>query len=101
MSDAEIIPSETQKGGMRREFSSELINNETGLYSLDGNASHNDIKSRIQHLQSELSSTLHSLRSSSDKITKQIVSVTISNTEFLLQFSLTEVRLAHSMFFAL
>ncbi|XP_027914144.1 protein PTST homolog 2, chloroplastic [Vigna unguiculata] len=71
--DAEIIPSETQKGGMRREFSSELINNETGLYSLDGNASHNDIKSRIQHLQSELSSTLHSLRSSSDKITKQIV----------------------------
>ncbi|XP_022631369.1 uncharacterized protein LOC106777040 isoform X2 [Vigna radiata var. radiata] len=82
--DAEIIPSETQKGGMsdtsghhdilkRREFSSELTNNETGLYSLDGKASHNDIKSRIQHLESELSSTLHSLRSRSDKITKQMV----------------------------
>ncbi|XP_022632463.1 uncharacterized protein LOC106779838 isoform X1 [Vigna radiata var. radiata] len=82
--DAEIILSETQKGGMsdtsgqhdilkRREFRSKLTNNETGLYSLDGNASHNDIKSRIQHLESELSFTLHSLRSSSDKITKQMV----------------------------
>ncbi|XP_017439883.1 protein PTST homolog 2, chloroplastic isoform X2 [Vigna angularis] len=82
--DAEIIPSETQKGGMsdtsgqhdilkRMEFSSQLTNNETGLYSLDVNASHSDIKSRIQHLESELSSTLHSLRSSSDKITEQMV----------------------------
>lgn len=68
----------------RREFSSELTNNETGLYSLDGKASHNDIKSRIQHLESELSSTLHSLRSRSDKITKQMVSVIINNTGSLL-----------------
>jgi len=65
---------------IRREFSSELLNNETGLYSLDGNAKHNDIKSRIHNLESELSSTLHSLRSSSDKIAKQMVSVCISNT---------------------
>jgi len=91
IADAEIVPTETQKGGMsdtsgqpdiliRREFSSELLNNETGLYSLDGNAKHNDIKSRIHNLESELSSTLHSLRSSSDKIAKQMVSVCISNT---------------------
>ncbi|KAH1264476.1 Protein PTST 2, chloroplastic [Glycine max] len=82
--DAEIVPSETEKGGMsdasgqpdilnRREFSSEHINRETGLYSLDGNTNHNDIKSRIQNLESELSSILHLLRSSSDKITMQMV----------------------------
>ncbi|CAJ1931679.1 unnamed protein product [Sphenostylis stenocarpa] len=81
--DADIVPTETQKGGMihtsgqpeipdRREFSSELIN-ETGLYSLDGNAIHNDIKSRIQQLESELSSILHLLRSNSDKFTMQMV----------------------------
>nr|KYP60254.1 5'-AMP-activated protein kinase subunit beta-2 [Cajanus cajan] len=75
--DAEIVPGETQKGGISgasgqpdilngREFSSELINKETGLYSLDGNANNNDIKSRIQHLKLELSSVLHSLRSSTD-----------------------------------
>ncbi|XP_068468035.1 protein PTST homolog 2, chloroplastic isoform X1 [Phaseolus vulgaris] len=82
--DAEIVPTETQKGGtsdisgqpdilIRREFSSELTNNEIGLHSLDGNPNLIDIKSRIQHLESELSSTLHSLRSSSDKISKQMV----------------------------
>lgn len=61
----------------RREFSSEHINRETGLYSLDGNTNHNDIKSRIQNLESELSSILHLLRSSSDKITMQMVSAII------------------------
>ncbi|KAH1259962.1 hypothetical protein AAZX31_02G021300 [Glycine max] len=82
--DAEIVPNETEKGGMsdasrqpdilnRRELSSEHINRETGLYSLDGNANHSDIKSRIQNLESELSSILHLLRSSSDKITMQMV----------------------------
>ncbi|TKY69737.1 PTST protein [Spatholobus suberectus] len=80
--DAEIVPGETQKGGIsdasgqpdilnEREFSSELINRGTGLYSLDGNANHNDIKSRIQYLESELASILHLLRSSTDKVTMQ------------------------------
>ncbi|XP_020217900.1 protein PTST homolog 2, chloroplastic isoform X2 [Cajanus cajan] len=75
--DAEIVPGETQKGGISgasgqpdilngRELSSELKNKETGLYSLDGNANNNDIKSRIQHLKSELSSVLYLLRSSTD-----------------------------------
>lgn len=61
------------------EFHSEPINGETGLDSVGGvgNASHNDIKSRIQHLQSELSSALHSLRSSTNKVTMQTVSVII------------------------
>nr|KYP60258.1 hypothetical protein KK1_015709 [Cajanus cajan] len=86
--DAEIVPGETQKGGISgasgqpdilngREFSSELINKETGLYSLDGNANNNDIKSRIQHLKLELSSVLHSLRSSTDITAMQTVSVII------------------------
>lgn len=60
-----------------REFSPELINRETGLDSLDGNVNHTDIKSHIQHLESELSSVLHVLRSSSDKPTMQMVSVII------------------------
>ncbi|KAK7309559.1 hypothetical protein RJT34_06385 [Clitoria ternatea] len=77
--DAEIVPSETLKGGLNdvsgqpdvlneREFSSEPIETETGSFSLDGNANHNDIKSRILHLESELSSVLHLLRSSADNI---------------------------------
>ncbi|XP_027361317.1 protein PTST homolog 2, chloroplastic [Abrus precatorius] len=80
--DAEIVPGETQKGGVTdvsgrsdilngREFSCETINKETGLYSVDGNANHNDIKSRIQYLESELSSVLNSLRSSSDIVKMQ------------------------------
>ena len=58
-----------------REFSAEPIKRETGLGSLDGNANHNDIKSRIQYLESELSSVLHSLRSKADNVTIQMVSV--------------------------
>ncbi|KAL9328025.1 hypothetical protein ACSQ67_003028 [Phaseolus vulgaris] len=96
--DAEIVPTETQKGGtsdisgqpdilIRREFSSELTNNEIGLHSLDGNPNLIDIKSRIQHLESELSSTLHSLRSSSDKISKQMVSVHKSSSDDLAKLS--------------
>ncbi|KAK2428725.1 protein PTST, chloroplastic [Trifolium repens] len=80
--DAEIIPSETQKGSVSdvsgqprivkiEEFSPEPINRETGLGSLDiiGNANHNDIKSRIQLLESELSSVLHTLKSNTSEVT--------------------------------
>ncbi|XP_061351953.1 protein PTST homolog 2, chloroplastic [Gastrolobium bilobum] len=81
--DAEIVPNETQKGGLSdvsgqpdilkiSEFSCESINRETGLGSLGRNANHNDIKSRIQHLESELSSVLDLLRSSTDKVTMQM-----------------------------
>ncbi|KAJ1386019.1 Immunoglobulin-like fold [Sesbania bispinosa] len=83
--DAEIVPRETQNGSVSdvtgrpdilktREFSCEPINRETGLDSLDGIASinHSDIKSRIRHLESELSSVLNSLRSSVDKVTMQM-----------------------------
>ncbi|CAJ2647836.1 unnamed protein product [Trifolium pratense] len=79
--DAEIIPSQTQKGDVSDvygqpkivkigEFSHE-INRETGLDSLDiiGNANDNDIKSRIQLLESELSSVLHTLRSNTSEVT--------------------------------
>ncbi|KAE9605494.1 hypothetical protein Lal_00025015 [Lupinus albus] len=80
--DAEIAPSETQKGGVSdvsgqldllkiREFSDEPTIRETGFGSLNRNANHNDIKSRILNLESELSSVLHSLRSSSNKVTSQ------------------------------
>ncbi|KAL2349308.1 hypothetical protein Fmac_003308 [Flemingia macrophylla] len=82
--DAEIVPGETRKGGISdgsgqpdilngREFPSEPVNQETGLYSLEGNAIHNDIKSRIQHLKSELASVLHLLRSNTDITTLQMV----------------------------
>ncbi|XP_019462070.1 PREDICTED: uncharacterized protein LOC109361173 isoform X2 [Lupinus angustifolius] len=54
-----------------REFSDEPTIGETRLGSLDRNASHNDIKSRILHLESELSSVLYSLRSSSNEVIKQ------------------------------
>lgn len=80
--DAEIVPRETLKGGAsdvsgrleiikRGEFPDEPINRETGLDSLDiiVNANHNDIKSRIQLLESELSSVLHSLRSNTSEVT--------------------------------
>ncbi|RDY05217.1 Protein PTST, chloroplastic, partial [Mucuna pruriens] len=94
--DAEIVPYETQKGGIGdssgqpdilngREFPSEPINRETGLYSLDGNANHHDIKSRIQHLESELSSALHLLRSSTDKVTMQTVSE--SSSDYIAKLS--------------
>lgn len=80
--DGEIAPRETLKGGVSdvsgkpdilkiRELSGEPVNEETGLGSLDRNANHNDIKSRILHLESELSSVLHLLRSSTDKFTRQ------------------------------
>ncbi|KAK7307145.1 hypothetical protein VNO77_39956 [Canavalia gladiata] len=87
--DAEIVTGETQNGGSDvsgqpdvlngREFSCQPTNRETGLYSLDGNANHNDIKSRIQHLESELSSVLHLLRSSTDKIKTQTGQESSSN----------------------
>ncbi|KAK7407331.1 hypothetical protein VNO78_09160 [Psophocarpus tetragonolobus] len=88
--DAEIVPSQSEKRGMNDDASgqpAELINRETELYSVDGNANHNDIKSRIQSLESELSSILHLLRSSSDKITMQMVSVQTSSSDDLAKFS--------------
>lgn len=87
LTDAEIVPSETQKGRASDvsgrleivkigEFSDEPINRETGLDTLDTivNANHNDIKSRIQLLESELSSVLHSLRSNTSEVTMLMVS---------------------------
>ncbi|XP_058777244.1 protein PTST homolog 2, chloroplastic [Vicia villosa] len=80
--DAEIIPSDIQKGGVSnvsglpeigkiRESSREPINGESGSDSLDviGNPNHNDIKYRIKLLESELSSVLHSLKSNSNEVT--------------------------------
>ncbi|KAL1355126.1 hypothetical protein AAHE18_05G092000 [Arachis hypogaea] len=63
---AEIVPSEI------RESSAEPANREAGFSSLDGDANHNDIKSRIRNLESELSSALHSLRSKADYVTMQM-----------------------------
>ncbi|CAL0318285.1 unnamed protein product [Lupinus luteus] len=75
--DADIAPNEAQKGDVSdvsgqldllkiSEFSHEPTIGETRL-----GASHNDIKSRILHLESELSSVLYSLRSNSNEVTKQ------------------------------
>jgi len=87
LADAEIVPSETSKGGASDvsgrleivkigEFPDGPINRETGLDSLDiiVNANHSDIKSRIQLLESELSSVLHSLRSNTSEVTMLTVS---------------------------
>ncbi|XP_025654528.1 protein PTST homolog 2, chloroplastic isoform X2 [Arachis hypogaea] len=63
---AEIVPSEI------RESSAEPANREAGFSSLDGDANHKDIKSRIRNLESELSSALHSLRSKADYVTMQM-----------------------------
>ncbi|XP_012568263.1 protein PTST homolog 2, chloroplastic isoform X2 [Cicer arietinum] len=67
--DAEIVPSEIQKGGMNN-VSGQPGMVKTGVDSLDlvGNANHNDIKSRIQLLESELSSVLHSLRTNTNEV---------------------------------
>ncbi|XP_057755850.1 protein PTST homolog 2, chloroplastic-like isoform X1 [Arachis stenosperma] len=63
---AEIVPSEIG------ESSAEPANREAGFSSLDGDANHTDIKSRIRNLESELSSALHSLRSKADYVTMQM-----------------------------
>ncbi|CAK8575682.1 unnamed protein product [Lathyrus sativus] len=73
--DAEIVPSDIKKGDVcdvsgRPEivkignFSREPVNRETEL-----DANRNDIKSRIQHLESELSTVLYSLRSNTSDVT--------------------------------
>ncbi|KAL5100356.1 hypothetical protein RYX36_004683 [Vicia faba] len=73
--DAEIVPSDIQKGGVSDvsgrpeivkigDFSHEPVNRETGL-----DANRNDIKSRIQLLESELSTVLYSLRSNTSDVT--------------------------------
>ncbi|KAI5437631.1 protein PTST homolog 2, chloroplastic isoform X1 [Lathyrus oleraceus] len=73
--DAEIVPSDIQKGGVSDvsgrpeivkigDFSREPVNRETGL-----DANRNDIKSRIQLLESELSTVLYSLRSNTSDVT--------------------------------
>ncbi|MED6206696.1 hypothetical protein PIB30_029309 [Stylosanthes scabra] len=80
---AEIVPSETQKGGINnvsgqldflknKESSAEPTDREAGFGSLDGNVNYYDIKSRIQNLESELSSALHSLRSKADNVTMRM-----------------------------
>ena len=87
LADAEIVPSETPKEGASDvsgrleivkigEFPDGPINRETRLDSLDiiVNANHNDIKSRIQLLESELSSVLHSLKSNTSEVTMLMVS---------------------------
>lgn len=61
----------------------------TGVDSLDlvGNANHNDIKSRIQLLESELSSVLHSLRTNTNEVrmltvrtnTNEVTMLTVSH----------------------
>ncbi|KAK7274713.1 hypothetical protein RIF29_15810 [Crotalaria pallida] len=71
--DAEIAPRDVsgQQDILKiREFSDEPTNRETGL-SLDRNKNHTDVKSRILHLESELSSVLHSLRSTTDQLSRQ------------------------------
>ncbi|MED6128808.1 hypothetical protein PIB30_101514, partial [Stylosanthes scabra] len=82
---AEIVPSETQKGSVNnvsgqpdflknKESSAEPTDREAGFRSLDGNVNYYDIKFRIQNLESELSSALHSLRSKADNVTMRMVS---------------------------
>lgn len=63
------------------EFSRDPINRETGLDFLDriGNANHNDIKSRILLLESELSSVLHSMRSNTSEVKMLMVSRKCNN----------------------
>ncbi|XP_057448338.1 protein PTST homolog 2, chloroplastic isoform X2 [Lotus japonicus] len=84
--DAEIVPSEAPKGVSNvsgrpdilktNKFSSELRSRETGWDSVDGirNANHIDIKSRLQHLESELSSALHVMRSITPKASMDLKS---------------------------
>lgn len=83
LTDADITPSGTGGGMTRnetleiRQFAAKPINSEKDLGPLDGKANYNEIKSRIQLLESELSSVLHSLRSSTDEVAIQMVSTFI------------------------
>lgn len=64
--DAEITPTEIRKG------ETDVSGNDTfEIRQFDGKAHYNEIKSRIQHLESELSSVLHSLRTRVDEAVMQ------------------------------
>ena len=82
--DAEITPSVNCQGGGANvsrndipkitQFSDKTINREGDSIPFSGKANFKEIKSRVQQLESELSSVLQSLRSGADDVEVQTVS---------------------------